>query len=538
MTDPDYGTISDVNPDGGGDYTTLQAWYNATQTETAIQHARCHHSDSADLGPLLMTAAPSYNGSLDADHPLVIYAADGDEQDGSQDDSLQGAAIVTASVGAPWGIVSVAPAAVAVRGLRVTLAVGGSAPTGMIFIASAAGASVEVERTMIVSELAAGPTATMLGVQTPAAMASVAIRNNLILNKFPAHNADGIKLWALAPGADLPAAVDANSILNCAAPTSGGIGIQTSSATASVAVAARNNLVLDDGTQTGDCFLEAGIGSMSWSGSTHNASSDGTAVSVVSDFQAIVNAAIADVWADITDSDSPLAPKFGGEIDPPNGTNLWSSGVTIDAIGVDRPSNGAMFRGGLEIFRGMYHAYGGLTPAMIDYATPIASARAGTGEMDIAGLGLTGGGSHWLGVRATSAAGIEETNTDRLTRAVVDEAGQLQPLPLAAVDELTAELQADGSAIVGFTHAASPGWLAPTEFEVLTDNGTGELNLTTPAAVIAADGSGAGDYEAVVAAPSLPAMFSARARAGAEAGPVAPPVTASLPAGPAAVEEM
>ena len=531
MIDPSYGTISDIDPDGGGDYTTLQAWYEDTCGEAAIQHARCHHSDSTDLGEL-DTSTQNWAYTPTADEPVCIYAHTGDEADGSRDDDNQGAAIL--AVVTDTSCLAVGWQAVKVAGLRMTLY--GIGDRGVLSVNCQ---SVLIERCTIIIDSAM--TTGVLAYQIQSGEVTTAIlRNNLVLNMDSANSVSGMFVTT-SMGGMLNATFYNNSIVNCTHTALGaGNLVMPQTLGSEVSIVARNNAVADDGTLDGPCFWESGLGTVDWTGSSHNVSSDATADSVVGGSDNIINAPLGDVWADIGDDDAPFAPKVGGELDPPDGVNLFSQGaggVTTDALGIERPSQGAHYRGGLEIFAGLYKAYGARTRSAVDYGVMLESVRAGTSEIDITGLGLASGGEYWLGVRATSAAGIEETNTDRLTRAVVDEAGDVQPLPLAAVRELTAELQTDGSVIVGFTHTTSPGWATPTEFEVLTDNGTGELDLVTPAATINVTDAGAGDYEAAVAASTLPAKFSARARSGAETGPVAPPVTVSLPAGPAAVEE-
>ncbi len=526
MNDPDYGIISDVDPDLSGDppYTTLQGWYEDTYGETEIQHARCHHSEAADLGEL-DTSTQTWVYAPTAEEPVCIYAADGDEADGSQDDQLQGAAIVVD--GASFGI-ETKLGAVRIAGLRLTATVGGQ---NAIVVSDSD--SVLIERcTVIFDDVQPGEGFFLAETRAGETMTAT-IRNNLILNTNSSKVASGIVALVVS-GATVNETCYGNSIVNCALDLQGGIGTIAIFPTDVVNITAKNNVVVEDGNQSGDCFAEQGAGTTNWTGSSHNVSSDATAKGT----DAITGAAIGDVWDDIADDDAPFTPTTGGVLDPPDGANLYAAGVTEDAIGAERPSQGAHYRGGVEVFSGLYKVYGGAAPATVDYADMLASVRAGQTSVDIAGLGLAAGGTYCLAVRATSAAGVEETNTDRLARAVVDEFGQLQQPPLAAVEELTAELQADGTVIVGFTHMTLPGWAAPTRFEVLSDNGTGELNLAAPVATIDVTDPDVGDYEVALDPPGLPVKYSARACSAVAVGPPAPPVSVLSPTAPIAPQQM
>lgn len=523
MNDPDYGTISDVDPDGGAAYSTLQGWYEDTYGETEIQHARCHHGEAADLGEL-DTSTQTWAYAPTANEPVCIYAADGDEADGSRDDELQGAAIV---VGASIGI-KTKWEAVRITALRLTVTIAGGTAVQCVDCDS-----VVAERCTIVVDDSLSGTGILVGQTQAAGVTTAIVRNNLILNTNSIKSVSGLGMVAASGSSSVDATCYGNSIVNCASMT-GGLGANAVAPGDVVDMTTRNNVVVDDGIPSGDCFAEQGAGAVDWTGSSHNVSSDATAPGT----DAITGAAIGYTWADIADDDAPFTPKVAGELDPPDGANLYPYGLTTDAIGAERPTQGAHYRGGVEIFAGLYKAYGGATPSTVDYATMLASVRAGTASVDVAGLGLVAGGTCWLAVRATSAAGIEETNTDRLARAVVDEFGQLQEPPLAAVEELTAELQADGTVIVGFTHMTSPGWTAPTKFEVLSDNGTGELNLAAPVATIDVTDPDVGDYEVALDPPGLPVKYSARACSAAAAGPTAPPVTVLSPAAPIAPQQV
>ena len=528
MQGPDYGNISRVDPDGGQAYTTLQGWWNDTKSESVIQHAECYHGNSAGLGSLTMGVPPPptwySDPNYDADHPCCIYAADGSEQDGSQDDELQGAAVVVSTAG-PSGVAIKAVARfMCFSGLRFSIKA--SALHGILSSFSGAAGLHTIERCIFTLNSTVGEGDAI----APQALTSghvLIARNNLIINKDSTRDTDGIFILTYDPSSSISIEAYNNSIANCAGALGAGIYAANIS-TGQVDITARNNVVAHDGNQGGSCFDDLpGDGTVNWTGSSHNVTSDATAVGSNS----LTNKSINLIWEDITDDGTPLAPKRGGTpapvLDPANGVNLYADGIETDGLGVERPSQGAQFRGAVEISDGLYKVYSGQTPALVDYDSPLESVRAGTASAEIQGLGLAAGGTRWLTVRATSAAGVEETNTDRLARAATDASGDLQSPPLAAVRELTAEKLSDGSVVIGFSHATMPGWAVPLQFEVFSDEGTGEFNLSSPLSVIDVADRDAGDYEAILDEPTLPAAFSVRARSGSQVGPLAPPVTIS-----------
>jgi len=281
MNDPDYGTISDIDPDGGGDYTTLQAWYEDTYDEAAVQHARCHHSDSTDLGEL-DTSTQNWSYTPTAEEPVCIYAADGDEADGSQDDDLQGAAILAEAAGA--ACLAVEWEAVKVHGLRLTPS--GQYGLGVNFDGCE---SVLIERCTVVIDAAAG--GGILVAQEEAGETTAAtVRNNLVLNTNSSQPTAGIVALANSGSSTVNATLHGNSVANCGADVQGGV-VGYAFVGDTVNVAARNNVAVDDGVPFGDCFAEKGAGAVGWSGSSHNVSSDATAKGT----DALINKAIGDV---------------------------------------------------------------------------------------------------------------------------------------------------------------------------------------------------------------------------------------------------
>ena len=345
-----YGVISDIDPDGGAAYTTLQAWYEDTYDEAVVQHARCHHGEAAGLGTLIIPSTPpptwASHADYDADHPCCIYAADGDEQDGSQDDELQGAAVVVTAFYAA-GIIS---GLQFMRLAALRVAVKSSAQNGLMLLFSGSPGACVVERCMIVMS-SVMPTGITL--QALTAGHAAIVRNNLIINTTADTQMDGICVMTVGMSSQMSAGIFNTSIFNCASGLGGGISAVHLS-TGQIDIAARNNVVVHDGSQAGYCFAATpGGGTVNWTGSSHNVSSDDTADSVAGGSDNIISAATGDVWAD-PPGRTPFAPlrEPEGVLDPPNGVNLFSEGadgVTTDALGKWRPESGPFYRGGVEL---------------------------------------------------------------------------------------------------------------------------------------------------------------------------------------------
>ncbi len=345
LLDPDYGTISDIDPDGDAAYTTLQGWFEDTRTEVDIQHARCHHGEAAGLGTL-STFSQNWVYTPTADEPVCIYAASGEEADGSQDDNLQGSAIIVVGVGA-IGLHLSWPAVIVAQ-LRVT-------------VVDEFGTGIYTEReivlveqnTIIIDNSAIRCTGVVISNVTFDHTNLGIIRNNLILNTDSAQEGVGVVFVSNTNFSMCNGIVYGNSLVNCTSAFSAGmVGLAVWSGDV-VNIEARNNLVVDDGTVLGPCFSSLGDGIVTWNNCDYNVSSDDTADVLLGGANNIINAAIADVWADITDNDTPFAPLVAGDLDPANGVNLYTNGIIEDAIGQPRTAmpNRAHYRGGITLWR-------------------------------------------------------------------------------------------------------------------------------------------------------------------------------------------
>jgi hypothetical protein len=186
----------------------------------------------------------------------------------------------------------------------------------------------------------------------------------------------------------------------------------------------------------------------------------------------------------------------------------------------------------------LYHGLG--SRGAIDYDTPVALVPPDSASVSVA-LSAVAGERHFLAARAVSAAGVEEQNTHVVCCVEVDDAGQLLPAPLGAVSDLTAWTEPGGGIVVGFSYQPPPGFVAAEHFEVLSDGGSGQLDLDTPITTIPALPPEAHlptakhDYEAVVPVTSLPVLLAVRACADGRSGPVGLPVAVPAAAAPGPV---
>ena len=136
----------------------------------------------------------------------------------------------------------------------------------------------------------------------------------------------------------------------------------------------------------------------------------------------------------------------------------------------------------------------------------------------IQGEGIAVGQRHLFGARAISQGGIEEHNCEAMAFAEVDGQGQLVGPPLVVPSELTAELISLNSVRVGFSCYATAGRVMPSSFEILTDNGTGTLDLQTPADTVPVVDAAQTQYAMTICVGSLPCMFAVRPRLGDASG--------------------
>jgi len=106
------------------------------------------------------------------------------------------------------------------------------------------------------------------------------------------------------------------------------------------------------------------------------------------------------------------------------------------------------------------------SPANIDYTTTVAEAPAGQATIDIAGLSLTSWARYWFAVRARSAYGTVEANTDRIVCVVVDDLGALVGPPPNDLTYARGEAAAAGKIDLVYCYRAGGQLVSPSAIEV------------------------------------------------------------------------
>ncbi len=170
-------------------------------------------------------------------------------------------------------------------------------------------------------------------------------------------------------------------------------------------------------------------------------------------------------------------------------------------------------RDGWNVYRGEG------SPVEIDYAAPAAALPPQTGDKLVRGQVIAPGARVFYGVRRVSPAGVEEQNTHVVVRVDLDAGSSLRPPAPSAPSDVTADAASDGSVVVAWSYAASPGDGEPDTFDVFTDAGTGTLDVETPAASVPARPDRR-DYAVTVVCAALPAMIAVRARTAGRHGPL------------------
>lgn len=167
----------------------------------------------------------------------------------------------------------------------------------------------------------------------------------------------------------------------------------------------------------------------------------------------------------------------------------------------------------------------------VDWSQPVAVAN-GPGPVEVP-LTAEPGVRYVLAARAVSEAGVEERNTHVSAVVEVDEAGALLPPPPPRCEDATARLLTDGDTRVEWSCRARPGRAEPDGFDVFTDDGTGTLDLATPAAALDAVGPGQREFALRLTPAAPPLKLAVRGRAGGRVGPLSRIVTLAAPVPPA-----
>jgi len=118
--------------------------------------------------------------------------------------------------------------------------------------------------------------------------------------------------------------------------------------------------------------------------------------------------------------------------------------------------------GGLDA--GGYNVYRGAPT--IDYDTPVGYVPPGVKTIDLAGLGHVADTEYFYGVRCISSAGVEEANTDRVVRVIVDDEGQLVGPPPNAITWARVAPAAGGKMTVDYRYNAAGQRGVATQLQV------------------------------------------------------------------------
>lgn len=178
-----------------------------------------------------------------------------------------------------------------------------------------------------------------------------------------------------------------------------------------------------------------------------------------------------------------------------------------------------------------YNLYGGIgSVEHMDWENPVACLRSDQGAITISHPFLTGR-RHVYGVRAVSRTGLEEHNTHIVTYVEIDGDGDLLSC-LARPEDVTTFAQSNQDLLIGFSHRPPLGFAAADGFDVLSDHGTGELDLEEPIATVDQVGSTQHDFELSIPSPETPLLLAVRARSQSRTGPLSETVLVPLRTAP------
>ncbi len=196
------------------------------------------------------------------------------------------------------------------------------------------------------------------------------------------------------------------------------------------------------------------------------------------------------------------------------------------AVAVGSPLMTAAFSTtGYNVYRGL----GGIEG--IDWEKPVAYLRADQDSIAF-NQDLLPGRRYVYAVRAVSSAGVEECNTCVIIYVQTDDQGNLLPAPLSRPMDLTADVQ-QGSLLIGFSYYAPLGFAEADGFDVLGDNGTGQLDLDNPVATVARSQHDRFDFEVSIDSPDTSVLLAVRPRQDQRTGPMSEILFVPLSTAPA-----
>ncbi len=390
-------TSYNVSPVGPGQtYTTLATWW-AAESGGANVAAQAECYGGGNLGAVDLTGA-LYTGTTN--YRTRIYPASGQRHDMTE--SGGGAYIsVTDQVA-----ITIQEPYTDIVGIRIQVD-SDTVASRAIFVGNCSpilidGINVEVTGLATVTSF--------IYAEASGGGRSITIRNVLLYGNNAATRANGIVTFVYGTG------TMTTVVQNCAVSQLSShvdsVGVRFNAANGRTnTVTSTNNAVTGTG---GDDYrkTEASGGTVNVT-QTYSLSEDATA-STWGGAGNVDNATPADVWENVA---TDLHLKIGSD-GIVAGTNL-SGQFTTDAGGNSRPTYGAwdigaiVFGGGYDVWHGADSVAAALAAAS---GAPDGSVGAGTGTIDMVGLSLNDGRNHFFLVRARSAAGVTETNTDRVVK--------------------------------------------------------------------------------------------------------------------------
>ncbi len=180
----------------------------------------------------------------------------------------------------------------------------------------------------------------------------------------------------------------------------------------------------------------------------------------------------------------------------------------------------------------VYRGLGGLEG--IEWENPIAYLMPGPNSITLS-QNLSPGQRYIYAVRSVSSSGVQERNTHVIAYANTDEQGILLPAPLTRPKDPTVEVQ-HSALLIGFTYLTPIGFADADGFDVLSDNGTGQLDLENPVATVEKSRNDRFDFEVPIDRPDTPVLLAVRARRGEQVGPISEIVFVPLVSAPASIQ--
>jgi hypothetical protein len=330
MEDPTYGHISNIIPGctpSGDDYDSLASWFTAVKGETEIQHARCYEGDGTGCGDAVFSPIGcNFVGSLSSSTPCCIYAADGEEQDGTLDDT-QGACIkMTNPASAAFGAALPHMKLSGMRCYNMTTA-------GLIiaFVANSATVSCSIEKCSFVNIYESTSPALIL-LQPATTSATISLENCIGQRGSTGISTGYASITGIATGGS---ATLSYAFENCSLDAYG------SSSVAGLYFNPGGNVTLNAAinrtviySSTGSSLATGGAGTVNLSGD-YNASHD----DLLPGANTQDNQSRSDFWNTFDGTGVPLVPKIKGVLDDgPSHTSIGPNGSTssLETDGIGR----------------------------------------------------------------------------------------------------------------------------------------------------------------------------------------------------------